>query len=103
MRIAFCTDGGIAAFPGLRRPVAFDVDALPPPEQARFAALVTQARFFSRAAEVQAAPMPDARTYSIEINDGSQHRTLHLREPVGDPALNALVQAIRARIATLRA
>ena len=94
MRIAFSMDGGIASFPGLRRPLTLDCDALPPEQGARLRELVDQARFFTAAAGT-ARGSPDARTYTLEIDDGKQCRTLRLTEPVADASLRALIAAIR--------
>jgi len=40
MRIDFRMDGGIAAFPGLAKPVSIDCEALPPADTARLRTLV---------------------------------------------------------------
>lgn len=95
MRIAFSMDGGIASFPGLRRPVTLDCDHLPPQRAARLRELVDDAHFFSAPAPAHKTPAPDARAYTIEIDDGRQCRTLTLREPIADERLRALVAEIR--------
>jgi hypothetical protein len=95
MRIAFSVDGGIASFPGLRRPVTLDCDALPPQQAARLRALVERARFFSAPPPDRASPSPDARTYTLEIDDGKQCRTLRIAEPVADDDLRALIAELR--------
>ena len=100
MRIAFSVDGGLASFPGLRRPVTFECDRLTPERSARLKALVDQARFFSAAA-TPASGGPDRRTYTVEIDDGSRSRTLTLAEPIADDALRALVDEIRDCARTL--
>jgi len=87
-------DGGIASFPGLRRPLTLDCDALPPEQGARLRQLVEQARFFT-AAPAAPSHAVDARTYTLEIDDGKQCRTLRLTEPIADASLRALIAAIR--------
>jgi len=101
MRIAFSMDGGIASFPGLRRPVTFECDRLPPDRSARLKALVEDARFFT-AAPVAPAPGADRRSYTVEIDDGARCRTLTVEEPIGDAALRALIDEIRDCARTLR-
>jgi hypothetical protein len=103
MRIAFRSEGGIAAFPGLARPVTIRCDALPPEEGARLSTLVQRANFF--ALPKQPAPdanVADARSYTIEVDDGAQCRTVTLREPIADPAVRELVAALRERVAAAR-
>lgn len=95
MRIALAVEGGIAAFPGLARPVTLDCATLPPAQAARLRELVDAARFFS-AAVPPAQTHPDARSYTVEIRDGAQARTLRLSEPIADASLRELVAEIRA-------
>jgi hypothetical protein len=94
MRIAFGVEGGIASFPGLRRPVTIDCDALPAEQAARLRALVER----TRSAAAPTAPRPgaaDTRTYTVEIDDGRECRTLRIPEPVVDQDLRALVDELR--------
>ncbi|MFI4887544.1 MAG: protealysin inhibitor emfourin [Burkholderiales bacterium] len=96
LRIDFQVDGGLAAFPGLARPVTIQCDALPPHENERLRDLVRRADFFAlpRQADSQAGA-PDARAYTIAIDDGAQCKTVTVREPIADPALRALVAELR--------
>ena len=103
MRIAFRSEGGIAAFPGLAKPVTIRCDALPPEEGARLQSLVQRANFF--ALPERPAPDPnvaDARSYTIEVDDGAQCRTVTIHEPIADPAVGELVAALRERVAAPR-
>ena len=100
MRIAFSMDGGIASFPALRRPVTLECDRLPPERSARLKALVEGARFFTTA-PAAALPGADRRSYTVEIDDGVQCRTLTVAEPIGDAALRALIAEIRDCARTL--
>ena len=102
MRIGFSMDGGIASFPGLRRPVTLECDRLPAGRRARLEALVEGARFFSVEPVAPAPGAPDRRTYTVEIDDGAQCRTLTLAEPIADAGLRALVDEIRDCARTLR-
>jgi hypothetical protein len=96
MRIEFRMDGGIAAFPGLSKPISIDCDALPPAETARLRALVERAGILSRGRKKGAPQSPDARSYTIGVDDGGQCRTLTVTEPIADDALRDLVTALRA-------
>ena len=55
MRIALSIDGGLASFPGLRKPQTIECEQLAPDRQARLRALVEQARFFTATAARGAA------------------------------------------------
>ncbi|MBS0320972.1 MAG: hypothetical protein JSR18_10565 [Proteobacteria bacterium] len=99
MKVTMRVDGGLAAFPGLRKPVTVDVATLPVARRERLQRAVAAADFFARSAR-PARPAPDARAYTIEIDDGTRSHTLALAEPIADPALQALVDAIRACSAT---
>ena len=98
MRIRFQSDGGVGYFPGLDGPVIVDTAHLPPEEGARLERLVGAADFFSRpeAADVPAPGAADLRHYTITVEDGSgRSRTLEAMDPVEDPALHALIDALR--------
>jgi glycerol-3-phosphate acyltransferase PlsX len=66
----------------------------PLPERDALCALVDAADVF-RAPDRTGTGMPDARTYVLEVDDGTQCRTLRVPEPVADPALAALIAAVR--------
>ncbi|MEO9135209.1 MAG: protealysin inhibitor emfourin [Casimicrobiaceae bacterium] len=103
MRIDFRVDGGLAAFPGLAKPVTIHCDALPPHQNERLRDLVRRADFF--ALPPQADPQaggPDTRAYTIAIDDGAQCKTVTVREPIADPALRALVAELRDQSITAR-
>jgi hypothetical protein len=102
MRIALGIEGGFASFPGLRRPTTIDTDALPEPERTQVCALVDAARFFTAADAPAGTPIPDARTYLLEIDDGARRRQLRLCEPVRDPAMAELVARVRDLVARSR-
>jgi hypothetical protein len=84
---------GLFYAPGLAEPVVLELSALPPAEAARIQALVQDAKVFDRAAapEALARPMPDARQFTVTVEQGDRSCTLHLTEPIADPALKALV------------
>jgi hypothetical protein len=103
MRIDFRMDGGLAAFPGLTRPVSIDCDALPPGETARLRALVERADLSATTHRRRAAPTPDARTYTIAVDDGGECRTVTVSEPIANAAMRDLVAALRAHADSRRA
>jgi hypothetical protein len=102
MRIEFRADGGLAAFPGLAAPVTIHCDALPPSENARMHDLLRRADFFALPAHRGAKPTPDARSYTIAVDDGARCKTVTVREPITDPALRDLVDALRDKALAAR-
>lgn len=95
MRVRFSIDGGIAAFPGLRKPVTIDCAGLLPAQVEHIRELMHRADFFVRKDEVPASAAPDARAYTIDIDDGERRRTLKVAEPIADAPLRDLVAALR--------
>jgi hypothetical protein len=95
MRIDFRMDGGLAAFPGLAKPVSIACEALPPVQAARLRALVERAGFFSLSSEPSTAVAPDARAYTIGVDDAGRCRTVTVTEPIADDALRDLVAELR--------
>lgn len=95
LRIALQVDGGLASFPGLRRPVTLDSDNLSPDQAAQLCELIDRSDFF-RVSPSHPPNAPDARTYTVEIEDGPRRRMLRLTEPIADPALRQLVSGIRS-------
>ncbi len=102
MHIDFRIDGGLAAFPGLAKPVSIDCAALPANDAARLGKLVRKADFFGVPQPPAAPPMPDARAYTIAIDDGLQCRTLTFAEPIADASMRELVAELRLRAGAIR-
>jgi hypothetical protein len=96
MRIEFSMDGGLAAFPGLAKPVSIACDALPAAQAARLRALVERADLSALARKPHKAAAPDARAYTIAVDDGGKCRTVTVTEPIADGALRDLVAELRA-------
>jgi hypothetical protein len=105
MRIQFKTEGGIAAFPGLSKPVTIDTNQLPKEEAAELERLVNTVRFFELPARARAAPpgAADYRQYTITVEDGGQHHTVQLDEFVAEPNLQALVRRLEVQAKAQRA
>ncbi|MGO4727035.1 MULTISPECIES: protealysin inhibitor emfourin [unclassified Inquilinus] len=95
---------GLFYAPGLAEPVVLELSALPPEEAARIQALVHDAKFLDRTAAPEALtrPMPDARQFTVTVEQAGRSRTLHLAEPIADPALKALVGCLLEQVRALR-
>ena len=104
MRLKIQTEGGFASFPGLRAPVEIDTGELGEEEAAELARCVEEARFFERPEEPEGPPpgAADLRLRKITIEEGARSRTVRVYEPIGDPALRALIDALDARAKALR-
>ncbi len=96
MRITFSIDGGFAVFPGLARPVSFDVDALPADAAAAIRSAVANSDFFALddSSAFQTPGAADARKYAITIEDGIHRRSLVVPETVAEPALKTLLHLL---------
>jgi hypothetical protein len=102
MRIDFRMDGGFAALPGFAKPVTIDCEGLPPAQTARLRDLVQRAHFFSLPVKSRVPRLPDARAYTIAVDDGQQCRTVTIEEPIENPALRDLVTELRERASVVR-
>lgn len=105
MRITFAMSStGLFYAPGLAEPVVLDLAALPPAEAARIEALVRGAHVLDRPAtpEGLSRPMPDARQFTVTVDDGGRSRTIELTEPIADPVLKDLVRCLQDQVRALR-
>jgi hypothetical protein len=97
MRVIFQSEGGIAHFPGLSRPVIIDSDQLSAPAAAELRQLIDAARLSDRPAQVGSAARgaADHRQYTITVEADDRRDTVRLVEPVADPALQRLVRFLQ--------
>jgi len=107
MRITFAMSStGLFYSPGLAEPAVLDLAALPQAEAARIEALVRDAHVLDRpeaALESLARPTPDARSFTVTVEQDGRIRTLELAEPIADPTLRDLVRCLQDQIRALRA
>ena len=104
MRIELKTEGGIAHFPGLSRPVVIDSAALSAEDDAELRRLVEAARFFERPPTVgtPSCGAADYRRYMISVEDGGRQHTVQLVDPVEDPSLQQLLRFLQVKARALR-
>lgn len=97
MRVTLTTEGGLAYFPALAKPVTVDSAALPPDQADELQRLIAAADFFNRPSE--AAPPPpgaaDYRTYTLTVDDGARAHTIRTTDIASDPTLNSLLVFIK--------
>ncbi|WP_420474577.1 protealysin inhibitor emfourin [Noviherbaspirillum sp. ST9] len=105
-QIIFQSDShGVGFFPGLAKPVVIDPAALGEEDAARLQALAEDARFFELPSEV-GQPRAGAADYQCDvltIDDGTATHTVRAMMPIADPALKALLDAVRAHVKAIRA
>jgi hypothetical protein len=104
MRVIFQTEGGIAYFPGLSRPVVIDSEALTEEEASELKRLLEAARFFERPT-IASAPRPgaaDYRQYTITVEDDGRRHTIRLVDPVDDPTLQQVLRFLQTKARALR-
>jgi hypothetical protein len=105
MRVIFQTEGGLARFPGLSRPVTIETDQLPEREAAELRELMDAARLLDRPAHV-GKPAPgaaDYRQYTITVDAQDRQYTVRLTDPIEDPALQRLVRFLQNQAKAQRA
>lgn len=98
MRVTFTTEGGIAFFPGLSRPMVVDSTQLSNADANQLQNLVEQADFFTRSDAAQAVlkGAADYQHYTITIEDDQLCHTIRLSDPIDDQALADLLTFLRA-------
>jgi hypothetical protein len=97
MRVELQTDGGIAYFPGLNKPVVVDSGDLTKEQAAQFRQLIDATHFFDLPAASRSLPKgaADMRRYTITVQDGRRRRTVRLNDPVEDTHLQALIDFLQ--------
>ena len=97
MKIEFSVEGGVAYFPGLSKPTLIDSDELPAAGAAELRRLVDAAHFFDLPATHAAVRgAADYQQYTISVQAGRRRHTARVADPIADPALQDLVDALKA-------
>jgi hypothetical protein len=104
MKIEFKTEGGIAYFPGLSKPVLIDSSELSEEENRELERLLDISSFFELPMDIGPSPQRgvDYRRYTIKVDDGRRSHTVQLVDPVGNADLVALLDYLRAKARTLK-
>jgi hypothetical protein len=97
MRVIFQSEGGIAHFPGLSRPVTIEGDQLPEQAAEELRQLIEAARLFDQPAQVgnAARGAADYRRYTITVEAEGRSHTVRLTDPIGDSAMQRLVRFLQ--------
>ncbi|NOJ81390.1 protealysin inhibitor emfourin [Myxococcus xanthus] len=96
MHIEIKREGGPAYFPGLARPREVDLTSLPPEQAEALRQCVQAARFFELPPVVGALPpgAPDARRFTLTVEEGGRRHTVQFIEPVEEPRLHELLEQV---------
>ena len=99
MRVELQTDGGLAYFPGLNKPVVVDSSDLPKEQATKLQQLIDSAHFFELPAASRSLPKgaADIRRYTIKVEDGRRRRTVRLNDPIEDTHLQALIDFLQGQ------
>jgi hypothetical protein len=99
MQIELRTEGGIAHFPGLSRPVTLDTEKLPEQDRNQVENLVAAARFFDLPSTLSQprAGAADYRKHTVTVTDGSQQHTVQAIDPVESPEFRDLIEYLKTK------
>ena len=102
MRVELQTEGGIAFFPGLNKPIVLNSSDLPKEQSAQLQLLLVSTRFFELPAASRSLPKgaADMRRYTITVEDGPRRRTVRLVDPIEDTHLQALIDFLQKQRGT---
>lgn len=99
MRVELQTEGGLAYFPGLSKPVVVESDDLPQAQAAQLQQLIASTCFFELPAASRSLPKgaADMRRYTITVADGRRRRTVRLVDPIEDANIQALLAFLQGQ------
>lgn len=105
MRVELRTEGGIAFFPGLSKPVVIDDATLSAQQADELDRLLDETAFFEQPERVGTAVLgaADYRSYTISVDDGERQHTITLTEPIQDVRLQELLQFLQTQAKEQRA
>jgi hypothetical protein len=96
MRVTLKTEGGIAHFPGLAKPITVDTNGLASDLSARLHELVEATAFFQLPNTVGALPAgADMRTLTVTVEVDARVHRVSTAETAAPPPLRALVDFVR--------
>ncbi len=98
MRITFQSQGGIAFFPKLNRPIVIDTAQLPAAERSKLEGLLQSTRFFALPQSVGQRPRgaADVCEYTLRVEDETRDYTVRVMEPFDHPELEQLITELRS-------
>ena len=104
MRVIFTSEGGVAYFPGLSRPVAIDAAEITDQERNELEHLIDEAGFFTLPSEAgkPAKGAADYRQYTITVEEQDRRHTVKASDPLQDPKLRNLISFLQRKVREMR-
>ena len=98
MRIRLEQSGGIAAIPGLSKPVEVDTAALDPEEATTLEGLVHRSGLLDGSLPSATGPPrgADLREYRLTVEDHGRMQTVELRDPLAGDSVLALIAHLQS-------
>jgi hypothetical protein len=97
VRLLLAVDGGLAALPGLRRPLEVDLEHLPRELADPVRQLLEASNFFSLPETLDApAGAADYREYTLTAEDGERCHTVRVPELAAPPPLLDLIDLLQS-------
>jgi hypothetical protein len=98
VRLRLEQSGGVAAIPGLSQPVELDTAGLSRDESSTIEGLVHRTGILEGGVRSVSGPAggADLRDYTITVEDGGAVTTVHLRDPITDDGVAALVEQLQS-------
>ena len=105
MRVTFKTEGGLAHFPGLARPVQIDTGDLPPDEARRLEESVRASGLLDGCPrdDPSGTRTRDARCHTITVEQDGHSSQTRVCDPVRSPEIGSLISLLeghRRRVLT---
>ena len=99
MRVQFTTEGGIAYFPGMSKPVIIDSEKLSEEDAIELRHLVEAAHFFDLPTRGSPPPKGSADFYSyvITVSEKGRQHTIRINEFEKNPELQNLLNFLKAK------
>ncbi len=99
MRVQFATEGGVAYFPGMSKPVTIDTEKLCSEDARELRRLVEAAHFFDLPAKGSPPPKGSADYYSyvITVSEKGRQHTIRITEFEKDTALQNLLNFLNTK------
>ena len=95
MRIELTTEGGVAAIPGLAKPILLESMTMSSEQCAHLQRLVDAALMERTQCASPKAAVPDGRRYRLTIQRDGARSEIEAEDPAIPPAIEALMQFVR--------
>lgn len=103
MKVMLRTEGGLAYFPGTTKSHVLDSTSLPPQEVKELQRLLDKVRVFDHSRPLKhTCSGADQMHYTLTVDDGANHYSLQVCDPVQDPQIKALLSFVKDRLRVKR-